>query len=145
MQAAERLLLRANILGARSPDHHLMPKQLSRISRGPNKGARGYDPNQHQRYWDTAWKSLTKAAGVENFRFHDLRHTFVTQMVELGVPLGVIQSIVGHISSKMVRHYTHVSSGVARRAVEMLDRAPILPQSPEPEELARNLARTTVH
>lgn len=140
MQAAERLLLRAGILGATDPNHYLMPKHLSRICRGPDKGARGYDPTQHQRYWDTAWRSLTKAAGLENFRFHDLRHSFITHMVELGVPLGVIQSIVGHISSKMVRHYTHVCSGTARRAVELLDRTPILTQSPERAE-----PTTTVH
>jgi hypothetical protein len=54
-------------------------------------------------------------------------------MVELGVPLGVIQTFVGHMSSRMVRHYTHVSSGAARKAVELLDSDPILapPQTAE--------------
>lgn len=125
-KAAERLLLRANLLGAKNPTHYLMPKDLSRISHGACKGQRGYDPNQPQKYWDSAWKSLTKAAGLDRFRFHDLRHTFITHMVELGVPVGVVQAMVGHISSKMLRHYTHIASGVPRRAVELLDRQPIL-------------------
>jgi integrase len=72
--------------------------------------------------------SLTEAAGLSGLRFHDLRHTFITMMVERGVPLGVIQSMVGHISARMLRHYTHVSSGAARKAVEALDRDPILAQ-----------------
>jgi hypothetical protein len=42
-------------------------------------------------------------------------------MVEQGVPLGVIQTFVGHISARMIRHYTHISSGAARDAVDRLD------------------------
>ena len=37
-------------------------------------------------------------------------------MVEKGIALGVIQAMVGHISARMLRHYTHVTSGAARRA-----------------------------
>jgi len=127
-EAAARLLLRAGLLKppANEPQHYLMPKHLSQIAHGKHKGERGYDPSQHQQYWDTAWHSLTKKAGFPGLRFHDLRHTFVTHMVELGVPLGVIQTFVGHMSARMVRHYTHVSSGAARKAVELLDSYPIL-------------------
>lgn len=128
-EAAKRLLLRAGLLGATNPEHFLMPKHLSRISHGAGKGQRGHDPNQPQKYWDTAWSSLTLAAGLERFRFHDLRHTFITHMVELGVPVGVIQAMVGHISSRMLRHYTHIASGVARKAVELLDSQPVLVRS----------------
>jgi len=127
-EAAARLVLRASLLKppATGAQHYLMPKHLSRIAYGEHKGERGYDPSQHQQYWDTAWHSLTEKAGFPGLRFHDLRHTFVTHMVELGVPLGVIQTFVGHMSARMVRHYTHVSSGAARKAVELLDSYPIL-------------------
>ena len=81
--------------------------------------------------WDTAWHSLTEAVGFPGLRFHDLRHTFITHMVELGVALGVIQTFVGHMSARMVRHYTHVSSGAARKAVELLDSDPILTPATE--------------
>jgi integrase len=127
-EAAARLVFRASQLKppATQPEHYLMPKHLSRIAHGTHKGERGYDPTQHQQYWDTAWHSLTEEAGFPGLRFHDLRHTFITHMVELGVPLGVIQTFVGHMSARMVRHYTHVSSGAARKAVELLDSDPIL-------------------
>lgn len=128
VRAAERLLLRASMLGASDSTQYLMPKDLSRISHGAHKGRRGYDPHQPQRYWDSAWRSLTRSAGLEGFRFHDLRHTFISHMVELGVPIGVVQAMVGHISSRMLRHYTHIASGVARKAVELLDTQPILAQ-----------------
>lgn len=55
-------------------------------------------------------------------------------MVELGVALGVIQTFVGHMSARMVRHYTHVSSGAARKAVELLDSDPILAPGQAREE-----------
>jgi integrase len=130
-EAAARLVLRASLLKppAKESEHYLMPKHLSRIAHGKHKGERGYDPNQHQQYWDTAWHSLTEKAGFPGLRFHDLRHTFITHMVEKGVALGVIQTFVGHMSARMVRHYTHVSSGAARKAVELLDSDPILAPS----------------
>jgi len=42
------------------------------------------------------------------------------------VALGVIQTFVGHMSARMVSHYTHVSTGATRKAVELLDADPIL-------------------
>lgn len=127
-EAAARLLLRASLLKppATQPEHYLLPKSLSHITHGEHKGERGFDPTQHQQYWDSAWDSLTKAAGLAGIRFHDLRHTFITHMVERGVPLGTIQVFVGHMSATMLRHYTHITSGAARRAVELLDADPIL-------------------
>jgi integrase len=140
-EAAARLLMRAASLKppATKPEHYLMPKHLSRIAHGPHKGERGYDPTQHQAYWDTAWATLTEKAGLDGFRFHDLRHTFISHMVEKGIPLGLIQTMVGHISSRMLLHYAHISSGAARRAVEALDSEAILTPSltvakPEPAE-----------
>ena len=127
-EAAARLLMRASMLKppATEPEHYLMPKHLSRISFGAHKGERGYDPEQHQKLWDTAWASLTEKAGLVGFRFHDLRHTFITHLLERGIPLGLIQGIVGHVSSRMLLHYAHVSSGAARKAVEALDSEAIL-------------------
>lgn len=57
----------------------------------------------------------------ESVRFLDLRHTFTTMMGERGVPPQVLQAMVGHISARMVRYYTHISNRAAREAVELLD------------------------
>lgn len=47
--------------------------------------------------------------------FHSLRHTFVSIAAEHGVPLAIVQAVVGHTSLAMTRHYTHVGEEAARR------------------------------
>ena len=49
--------------------------------------------------------------------FHSLRHTFVSLAANAGVPLTVVQSIVGHSSTAMTRHYYHENEEVLRQAV----------------------------
>ena len=49
--------------------------------------------------------------------FHSLRHTFVSFAANAGVPLHVVQSIVGHESTAMTRHYYHENLAALRSAV----------------------------
>ena len=51
----------------------------------------------------------------------------------VGVPLGTIQAFVGHMSNRMLWHYTHISTGAARRAVALLDAEPILAHTESPK------------
>lgn len=122
-EAMTRLYMRAQTLGASEPDHYLLPAELSRHTKNgdPLKGGIGFDATRHQNTWRSAWRSLLKAAGLQGLRFHDLRHTFITFMAERGVPLPVVQNMVGHMSARMTRYYTHISSQAARQAVELLD------------------------
>jgi integrase len=122
-EAVTRLYVRGQMLGASKPDHYLLPAELSRHTKtcDPLKGQLGFHATQHQSSWRSAWRSLLKAAGLEGLRFHDLRHTFITLMAERGVPLPVVQSMVGHMSARMTQYYTHISSNAARQAVELLD------------------------
>src|SRR5205823_13172411 len=48
-----------------------------------------------------------KAAGLAGFRFHDLRHTVVTDLLEAGEPEHVIEAATGHLSRRMPEHYSH--------------------------------------
>jgi len=125
-EAVLRLLSRACSFGSQNPEHFLLPKHLSRIKYGPDAGKRGYDPTQHQNCWRKVWASLTKKANLKGLRFHDLRPTFITHMIERGAPVALIQSSVGHVNARMVRHYTHITTGAARNAVALLDSEPIL-------------------
>jgi hypothetical protein len=122
-------LSRACSLGSQKPEHFLLPKHLSRIKYGPDAGKRGYDRTQHQNCWRKALASLTEKANLKGLRFHDLRHTFITHMIERGAPVALIQSLVGHLNARMVRHYTHITTGAARNAVALLDGEPILEQT----------------
>jgi integrase len=74
-----KLYGRAQRLGATSPDHYLLPADLSKHtkSQDPLRGKYGFDPCQHQISWDAAWRNLRKEAGLGKLRFHDLRHSFI--------------------------------------------------------------------
>jgi integrase len=128
--AVSRLYQRAQHIGAASPDHYLLPADLSKHTRkdDPLYGGSGFDVTQHQVSWNTAWRNLRKTAGLGDLRFHDLRHTFISMMGERGVPLQVVGAMVGHMSPAMVRYYTHISGHAAREAVEMLERTRVAPQ-----------------
>lgn len=58
---------------------------------------------------NTAWNSALKRAGIENFRFHDLRHTWASWLVQSGVPLSILQEMGGWESIEMVRRYAHLA------------------------------------
>lgn len=57
-----------------------------------------------------AWRGALQRAGIENFRWHDLRHTWASWHVQAGTPLHVLQELGGWESVEMVRRYAHLSS-----------------------------------
>ena len=56
-----------------------------------------------------AWYNALKRAGIENFRWHDLRHTWASWLAQGGVPLNVIQEMGAWQSAEMVRRYAHLA------------------------------------
>jgi integrase len=71
------------------------------------KPAPSLRPDQAGEELGRRWRSLGDAAGVAGFRFHDLRHTVVTDLLEAGEPEHVIQAVTGQLSKKMLEHYSH--------------------------------------
>ena len=57
-----------------------------------------------------AWKAALERAGIANFRWHDLRHTWASWHVQNGTPLNVLQQLGGWQSLEMVQKYAHLSS-----------------------------------
>ena len=56
-----------------------------------------------------AWRAALKASGIENFRWHDLRHTWASWLRQNDVPTWVLQELGGWKSESMVRRYAHMS------------------------------------
>ena len=68
----------------------------------------------------TAWTALCKRAKIQDVRFHDLRHTFTTRMLEAGVDIRSIMAITGHKDPSMFKRYSHPSESHLKAAVEKL-------------------------
>jgi integrase len=58
-----------------------------------------------------AWYKALKRAGIEDFRFPDLRHVWATWHVQCGTPLFALQELAGWETEKMVRRYAHLAAG----------------------------------
>ena len=102
-----------------------------------------------QKGWRTAWRNLTRAvtcpvchllqppsckctaekcgtdlktikSPIHGLRFHDLRHHAITELAESQTSDSTIMSIAGHVSPKMLAHYSHVRIEAKRRALDAL-------------------------
>jgi integrase len=72
--------------------------------------------------------------GIPDFRFHDMRHTFATRLVQRGVDLYKVQRLLGHKTSLMTQRYAHHSPESLREGVNVLD-------EPQAQRVSTNLAQ----
>lgn len=77
------------------------------------------DPTKPITTLKTAWTNVRKVAGVKG-RWHDSRHTLVTELAESGAGDETIRDIAGHVSKRMLRHYAHIRMEAKRRALEAI-------------------------
>jgi integrase len=113
LEAVQLMVKRADALGFGEPEHYLWcASQHHKL-----------DPTKPASKWDGAWRALRKAAGLPGLRFHDLRHTVVTRLLEAGEPDHVVESITGHLSRRMLEHYSHIRLHAKKAALDRLDEA----------------------
>jgi hypothetical protein len=75
------------------------------------------DPTRPITSFKTAWIKVRQKAAVKG-RWHDNRHTLVTELAESGAGDEVIMSIAGHVSRAMLSRYSHVRMEAKRRALD---------------------------
>jgi integrase len=68
----------------------------------------------------TSFEGACRRASIKGLRFHDLRHTFASRLVERGVDLIKVKELLGHSSVKVTERYTHSNREERKKAVELL-------------------------
>ena len=69
----------------------------------------------------TAWESAMKTAGIEDFRFHDLRHSCASYLAMQGCSPSEIAEVLGHKTLEMVKRYAHLSPQHTASVVEKMN------------------------
>lgn len=102
-------------------------------SRFPNSGPNDFvfpacenghvDASRPVSNWRTAWKHICQRAGLLGLRFHDLRHTAATKLLESGVPFAVVAQLLGWSPAtaiRMSKRYGHIRPEAQRRAMDAI-------------------------
>lgn len=110
----------------REPEHYVFPtEKCGAAGDGFKPHVYATDPTEPIGDWKEAWEAAKERAKVA-CRFHDLRHTACTRMLEAGVPFSVVATIMGWSPStavRMARRYGHIGQAAQREAVKHLNGA----------------------
>lgn len=78
-------------------------------------------PYTSKNAWRTAWNDALKKAGIAKFRFHDLRHTFVSNLiVDEKEDYATVMALSGHRDITVLKRYSHTRESAKRSAVSKL-------------------------
>ena len=84
-----------------------------------------------------SFKAAVRKSKIEDFRFHDLRHTFASNIVMAGEDLNTVRELLGHKDLTMTLRYAHLSPNHKTRAISVLDR--VLSQNPPQPEMLKKV------
>ncbi len=87
----------------------------------PFGSPRPSDPTRPVTTLKTSWANVRRNAGVQG-RWHDNRHTLITELAETGAGDQTIMDIAGHVSKQMLSHYSHIRTQAKRDALETVAR-----------------------
>jgi integrase len=68
-----------------------------------------------------SFTSACRKAGITDFRFHDLRHTYASHLAMRGVHIRALQELLGHKTLAMTQRYSHLAPEQLQNAVKLLD------------------------
>ncbi len=94
-----------------------LPQVFTYLSRGKTRAPISKDG------WRKPWMKALREAEIENFRFHDLRHTTATRLRRSGADLKLVQMILGHADLASTGRYAHVSPDDQAAALDAMEAA----------------------
>ena len=100
--------------GTAKPDWYVFPGRVGKPAEGKK---RPLDPTRPISSLKTAWRNVKKRAGVQG-RWHDTRHTLITELAESGAGDQTIMDIAGHVSRQMLARYSHIRMAAKRTALD---------------------------
>ncbi len=105
------------------PVNDITFKTLLRVRKNP-RSPYVFCKNNGEPYKDIrgGFNAALKRAGIKEFRFHDLRHTFASHLAMAGVDLKTVQELLGHKTFAMTLRYSHLSPDHKRQAMDILGR-----------------------
>lgn len=119
-----------------SADHYVFPAYKVGV-RGDSRASHAYDFNPRQPIgdWGKAWdgalaratakleEELGEGAPTVKYRWHDLRHTFITRLLENpAVSEQTVMALAGHVSKEMLARYSHIRAAAKQAAIATLER-----------------------
>ena len=100
------------------------------------------DATRHVTTFSTVWTKVKNACGIKGW--HDNRHTFITDLAERGEAAeGTIIDIAGHVSHRMLKHYSHIGMEAKHRAVDSLAKKPAGGAIPASEPILNETAKVS--
>jgi integrase len=106
------------------PINHTLRNNLQEITRRIDIPYVFYNALTGSRYKDIkrSFSTACKKSGIKDFHFHDLRHTFASQLIMAGVDITTVKELLGHKTLTMTLRYAHLAPSHKVKAVEILDR-----------------------
>ena len=96
------------------------------------------DPSNPIAHWRRAWNRACRMAGLPGLRYHDLRHSAATKMLEGGTPLATVAQVLGWsaaTAARMAKRYGHIRPEAQRRALESIATAlPVVTPAGKPAD-----------
>lgn len=81
----------------------------------------GKTGKKHMSYPHAYWKNILRECSIQNFRLHDLRHSYASFMINSGCTLYEVQKVLGHSDPKMTQRYAHLDAKAVLSAVNKTD------------------------